>query len=67
VISEQPLVLVVEDEPKMHRLLQIALAGNGMRYVGAVTMWEGLSKTESERPDVVLADLGLPAGDGIEV
>jgi two-component system, OmpR family, KDP operon response regulator KdpE len=67
VTSEQPLVLVVEDEPKMRRLLRVILESNSMRYAEAVTAREALSQAQSQRPDVVAIDLGLPDGDGIDV
>ena len=38
--AELPLVLVVEDEPKMRRLLRVTLESNGMRYAEAVTARE---------------------------
>ena len=65
--SEQPLILVVEDEPKMRRLLRVTLESNSMRYAEAVTAREALSKAQSQRPDVIAIDLGLPDGDGIDV
>jgi CheY-like chemotaxis protein len=65
--SELPLVLVVEDEPKMRRLLRVTLESNGMRYAEAVTAREALSKAQGQTPDVVIVDLGLPDADGIDV
>ena len=65
--AELPLVLVVEDEPKMRRLLRVTLESNGMRYAEAVTAREALSKAQGQSPDVLIADLGLPDGDGIDV
>ena len=65
--SEQPLILVVEDEPKMRRLLRVTLESNSMRCAEAVTAREALSKAQSQRPDVIAIDLGLPDGDGIDV
>jgi two-component system KDP operon response regulator KdpE len=67
VTSEQPLILVVEDEPKMRRLLRVTLESNSMRYAEAATGREALSQAQSQRPDVVAIDLGLPDGDGIDV
>jgi two-component system, OmpR family, KDP operon response regulator KdpE len=65
--AELPLVLVVEDEPKMRRLLRVTLESNGMRYAEAITAREALSKAQGQSPDVLIADLGLPDGNGIDV
>jgi two-component system KDP operon response regulator KdpE len=62
-----PLVLVVEDEPKMRRLLRVTLESNGMRYAEATTAREAISWAQTQRPDLIIADLGLPDGDGIDV
>jgi two-component system KDP operon response regulator KdpE len=65
--AEQPLVLVVEDEPQLRQLLRVTLTANGYRCAEAPTAREGNSAAENHRPDLVIADLGLPDGDGIEL
>jgi two-component system KDP operon response regulator KdpE len=65
--GEGPLVLVVEDEPQMRRLLRLTLESNGMRFVEATSAREAISQLRSRQPDVIIADLGLPDRDGIEV
>ncbi len=62
-----PLILVVEDEPKMRRLLRVTLESNGMRCAEAATAREAISWAQTQRPDLIIADLGLPDGDGIDV
>jgi two-component system KDP operon response regulator KdpE len=62
-----PLVLVVEDEPQMRRFLRPALEGQGYRVTEAATVSEGLIQASSFNPDLVLLDLGLPDGDGVDV
>ena len=62
-----PLVLLVEDELQMRRFLRAALDSHGYRLVEAVTATEALALASSHNPDLVLLDLGLPDGDGIEV
>jgi len=62
-----PLVLVVEDEPKMRRLLRVTLESNGLRFAEAATAREAISWAQTQRPDLIIADLGLPDGDGIDV
>jgi two-component system KDP operon response regulator KdpE len=61
------LVLVVEDEPQMRRLLQLTLESNGMRYMDATTAREAINKIKNQAPDLIIADLGLPDGDGLNV
>jgi two-component system KDP operon response regulator KdpE len=61
------LVLVVEDELQMRRFLKTSLEVNGYRFAEALTGREALAHTAGWNPDVVLLDLGLPDGDGLEV
>ena len=62
-----PLVLVVDDEPTMRRFLRPALEAQGYRVVEAVSAQEAVLQASSHNPDVVLLDLGLPDGDGVDV
>jgi two-component system, OmpR family, KDP operon response regulator KdpE len=62
-----PLVLLVEDEPQMRRVLKAALTSHGYRLVEAATGGEGIALATSHNPEVVLLDLGLPDIDGLEV
>jgi two-component system KDP operon response regulator KdpE len=60
-------VLLVEDEPQMRRFLRAALTSHGYKLVEAVTAREALALATSHNPEIVLLDLGLPDGDGIDV
>jgi two-component system KDP operon response regulator KdpE len=62
-----PLVLVVEDEPQMRRFLRATLSSHGYRLVEAEGAAEGIARATSYNPDLVLLDLGLPDGDGLDV
>jgi len=62
----QPLVLVVDDEPQIRRLLTVALESAGYRVLTAATGAEGLAMAANHRPALVLLDLGLPDIPGIE-
>ena len=57
-------VLVVDDEPQIHRFLRPALEAAGYAVERADTAAEGLRLAASRAPDVVLLDLGLPDLDG---
>lgn len=62
-----PVVLVIEDEPQMRRFLRAALESRDYRLVEAPTAREGLAQATGRNPDVILLDLGLPDGDGIDL
>ena len=61
-----PLVLLVEDEPQMRRFLRASLASHGYRLLEADGAAEALRLASAHAPDLVLMDLGLPDGDGID-
>ncbi len=60
-------ILVVDDEPQMHRFLRPALEAAGYAVERADTGVEGLRLAASRAPDAVLLDLGLPDLDGQQV
>ena len=62
-----PHLLVVEDEEAMRRFLRVTLRVNNYRVTEATTAQEALTIAKDRRPDVVLLDLGLPDGDGLQV
>jgi two-component system, OmpR family, KDP operon response regulator KdpE len=66
-LSTQPLVLVADDEPRITKLVSIALGGEGFRVITASDGEEALRKAEEVRPDVILLDIVMPDLDGIEV
>lgn len=61
------LVLVVDDEPQIRRVVRNALGGETTRVIEASTAREAIDLAAAERPTVVVLDLGLPDGQGIEV
>jgi two-component system KDP operon response regulator KdpE len=62
-----PLILIIEDEAPIRRFLRAALPGSGYRLAEATTGHDGLALAVSERPDLIILDLGLPDMDGLEV
>lgn len=60
-------VLVVDDEPAIHRFMAPALAANGYDALRADTGTQALALVVNRRPDIVVLDLGLPDMDGKEV
>lgn len=65
--ATKPLVLVVEDDPSVRRLLAVGLAAQGFRVLEALTVLDARRDASQYVPDLVLLDLGLPDGEGIEV
>jgi len=61
-----PLVLLVEDEPQMRRFLRTTLPLHSFRLIESPTIREGLMSAASHHPQIVLLDLGLPDGDGMD-
>ncbi|HTX48294.1 MAG TPA: response regulator [Caulobacteraceae bacterium] len=60
----KPRILVIDDEPQIHRFLQPALNAAGFEAVRANNGTEGLRAIASAAPDAVVLDLGLPDMDG---
>ncbi len=61
------LVLVVDDEPAIRRLLRTSLTAEGYRVIEAATGADAISRVTADTPDVVLLDLGLSDLDGLDV
>lgn len=57
-------ILVVDDEPQVHRFLKPALEAEGYTVDRADTAAEGLRLAAARQPAAVLLDLGLPDLDG---
>ncbi len=60
-------ILVVDDEPQIHRFLTPALSAAGYTTLRAERGDEALRLAASRAPDAILLDLGLPDMDGHEV
>lgn len=60
----RPRILIIDDEPQIHRFLSPALDAAGYEPIPAFTATEGLSALAKRAPDAVVLDLGLPDMDG---
>jgi len=60
-------VLVIDDEAQMRRLLRRIIEQEGYRVLLVDTGRDGLAHVGTDRPDVVVLDLGLPDMDGMDV
>ncbi|MBL8394312.1 MAG: two-component system response regulator KdpE [Candidatus Accumulibacter sp.] len=64
--SSTPGILVIEDEANIRRFIRLALENDGFRVCEAGSLQRGLIEAGTRRPDLVVLDLGLPDGDGID-
>nr|WP_202416098.1 two-component system response regulator KdpE [Citrobacter werkmanii] len=58
--------MIVEDEQAIRRFLRTALEADGLRVYEAETLQRGLLEAATRKPDLIILDLGLPDGDGID-
>ena len=65
--AHSPLILIIEDEEPIRRFLRATLESQGYRTRESGTARDGLLMARSQRPDLILLDLGLPDGDGLGV
>src|SRR5260221_10418591 len=66
-MRESPLILTVEDEPRISRYLRSSLQMAGYDVLVAPDGVKALELVQENRPDLVLLDLGLPHMGGFEV
>lgn len=59
-------ILIVEDEDAIRRFVRQALEREGYRVFEAQTVARGLLEAASRKPDLIVLDLGLPDGNGVE-
>lgn len=59
-------VLVIEDEADIRRFVRVALESEHHDVTEAATLERALIEAGTRRPDMVVLDLGLPDGDGID-
>jgi two-component system KDP operon response regulator KdpE len=64
--STSPVALLVEDERQIRRFVRTAMEAEGWHVVEAETLKQGLVDAGTRKPDLVILDLGLPDGNGIE-
>jgi two-component system KDP operon response regulator KdpE len=66
-MNEMPEILVIEDDRQIRRFLRTTLSAENYRLREASTVAEGISMATTGAASVIVLDLGLPDGDGIEV
>lgn len=64
---DKKTILVVDEDPEMRLALQIRLRANKYDVAFAQDGVSAIAEAVKHRPDLILLDLGLPAGDGFAV
>jgi two-component system KDP operon response regulator KdpE len=62
-----PIAVLIEDEPQIRRFVRSALEGEGWVVHEADTARRGLADAGTRKPDLLVVDLGLPDGDGLDL
>ncbi|MFC0348889.1 two-component system response regulator KdpE [Undibacterium danionis] len=65
-VPNAPSALLVEDEPQIRRFVRASLEEEGWQVHESSTLQRGLIDAGTRQPDLVILDLGLPDGDGID-
>lgn len=60
-------ILIVDDDPELRQALKLRLRANHYDTVHAVDGYSAIAQAQKEHPDLIILDLGLPAGDGFIV
>ena len=66
-MKRAPVIVVIEDEQQIQRVLRTGLQAHGYEVRAAEAGRSGLALASSSEPDLVILDLGLPDIDGIDV
>jgi two-component system, OmpR family, KDP operon response regulator KdpE len=67
-MTDAPLrVLIVEDEAAIRRFIRMALQSEGLEVHEAESLQRGIIEAGTRRPDLIVLDLGLPDGDGVDL
>jgi two-component system KDP operon response regulator KdpE len=65
--DSRPVIIVVEDEPTIRRFVRMSLESEDCQVYEAETLKRGLIEAGTRHPDMVVLDLGLPDGDGVDL
>jgi len=60
-------ILIVDDDPDLRRALKLRLRANHYDTVHAADGYSAMAMAQKEHPNLIILDLGLPAGDGFVV
>lgn len=60
-------ILIIEDEAQIRRFVRLALEASDFGITEAATLQEGMLKAGTQHPDLIILDLNLPDGDGVDL
>ena len=60
-------ILIVDDDPDLRRGLNLRLRANHYETAYATDGFSAVAMAQKEKPDLIILDIGLPAGDGFVV
>jgi DNA-binding response OmpR family regulator len=66
-MMRKPRILVVDDDPDLVRALRLRLRAHNCEVVTASDGYSVIASAQKEHPDLIILDIGLPAGDGFVV
>ena len=58
---------MIDDEPPIRRLLRTSLSANGFEVLEAANGRDGLAAIQTDKPEIIVLDLGLPDIDGLDI
>ncbi len=64
---DKPKILIVDDDPDLRRGLNLRLRASHFETAYAADGFSAIAMAQKERPDLIILDIGLPAGDGFVV
>jgi two-component system OmpR family response regulator len=59
------MILMIEDDPALYAVTKSLLEISGYEVIGAGTLFDGLREAEQMRPDLIILDILLPDGNGL--
>lgn len=65
-MSNKKKIIVIDDNPDIVTFLSVLLEDNGYSVITAFNGQEGIDKTRSERPDLILLDITMPEKSGVK-
>jgi len=66
-MTDGEIILIIDDEVQIRRLLEITLESNGYKTIFAPNGKEGLTSAATHHPSLIILDLGLPDIDGLQL
>ena len=64
---ENPKILIVDDDEDLIQSLSLRLRNEGYDVVSGTDGYQGLEQARNEKPDLLILDVKMPAGDGFSI